>query len=480
MQDHSKLKGSIQVDEASVNPIEHMTGKKNSFGIFKPKMAPIYLLADSPDEMKKWISALTADSKCGPLAQESFGILGSIEAMNDPAVISNSLGKICGWNLAAEKLFGYSKQEAIGQDLTILMPKPYSEIHHNFLTNYKKTGKRKLIGVARKLPAMKKDGTIISMELSLGELPFTEGASSEDQKQKLPRWIAIMRELTTGPSQKASSSGYSNNLTTEDSTESEDYDEDNEEQADSDDSIPQICPFSGKFGNADLPPDHPQIPRSTSTPAGKNASTQNTISSSSGSPKCSGVQSPLSKEQLISQNEILRCEISRLMENLAIVTKEKELLEMELKEYKNGHDDSNLEKLLKDEGGYNALLAFCMKEHTEENVMFWKFVEDYKQTLYVQDLRDKAQFIYDTYVAEDAPSLLNIDAVRREFLKRAIVDPTRETFASLQRQILNNLAQDSFVRFAGSEKGKAFIDKFFSRQKLLQQQQSQQKPAQWS
>ena len=168
---------------------------------------------------------------------------------------------------------------------------------------------------------------------------------------------------------------------------------------------------------------------------------------------------------------------------MAIVTKEKELLEIELKEYKNT-DDSNLEKLLKDEFGYNAFLAFCMGERSEQNVMFWRFAEDYKHTLYVQDLKDKAEFIFETYIKEGAPYPLSVDAVRREFLKRAVLEPTRDTFSSLQRHITSIMAQDAFVRFATTEKGKVFIDKFFARQKMQaqhhakQQQQQQQQQAQ--
>ena len=111
----------------------------------------------------------------------------SIDAMNDATIVANMRSKIVGWNSAAERLFGYTKSEAIGNDLSILMPSPYAEAHHNFLLNYKKTGASKLIGLSRKLTAKKKDGTLFAMEISLGEVPLPKETLSEEQKQIVPR-----------------------------------------------------------------------------------------------------------------------------------------------------------------------------------------------------------------------------------------------------------------------------------------------------
>ena len=383
----AKLKGSISLDEANITPIEHITGKENSFGIFKAKIAPTYLLAATSQEMKQWISVLEKIAKPSNTSTSS-GFLDSIEAMLDPTIVANGKAIICGFNSAAEKLFGYRKEEVIGQNLTILMPPPYCDIHHNFIANYKKTGQRKLIGLARKLPAKRKDGSIISMELSLGEAPLPKGQIiTEEQKQNIPRWIAIAREMTF--------------------EEDEDTADDISEISDDGNGIPEACPISGRSGSCPI----------------KSTSSVNSDKSN-----------PSSNNELSAQVQILRSEVQRLMESVAILTKERDLLAYELKEYKSG-DDTNLEKLLKDDSGYNAFLSFCMFERTEENVMFWKFVEDYKNTIYVQELTDKAIFIYETYIKDGCPRPLNIDVVRREHIKQGLNEPTREMFSPLQRYI---------------------------------------------
>ncbi len=72
------------------------------------------------------------------------------------------------------ELFGYKPSELVGQNVSNLMPSPYSEGHDSYLERYLQTGARKVIGVTRNLEAKRKDGTIFPIELSVGE--FYAGA----------------------------------------------------------------------------------------------------------------------------------------------------------------------------------------------------------------------------------------------------------------------------------------------------------------
>ena len=90
------------------------------------------------------------------------------------AVIDES-GHILSFSAAAEKMFGYSEREVLGENVSMLMPSPDRERHDSYLENYRRTGKRKIIGIGRVLTARHRDGCTFPIELSVGEAQV-EGA----------------------------------------------------------------------------------------------------------------------------------------------------------------------------------------------------------------------------------------------------------------------------------------------------------------
>jgi two-component system sensor kinase FixL len=71
---------------------------------------------------------------------------------------------------AAERQFGYSSKEAIGQNVSTLMPEPDRTHHDSYLERYRVTGDRRIIGIGRIVTGKRKDGTTFPMHLSVGEM----------------------------------------------------------------------------------------------------------------------------------------------------------------------------------------------------------------------------------------------------------------------------------------------------------------------
>lgn len=112
----------------------------------------------------------------------------SLSASAQDAIISiNDEGDVTFWNKAAEKIFGYSPGEIIGEKLHILlMPQRLREDHLRGLNRFKETGQGPVVGKTLEQTAVRKDSTEFPVELSISAVKI-QG-----------RWnaIAIVRDIT--------------------------------------------------------------------------------------------------------------------------------------------------------------------------------------------------------------------------------------------------------------------------------------------
>jgi PAS domain S-box-containing protein len=95
-------------------------------------------------------------------------------------------GRITLWNPAAERLFGYSAAEVVGQPIEMLMPPPIAQLHTDGLNRFRRTGQASRLlgfGTAIEVPALGKDGQELRVELLLVPIETQAGP---------PRYVAAM------------------------------------------------------------------------------------------------------------------------------------------------------------------------------------------------------------------------------------------------------------------------------------------------
>ncbi|MGQ0384550.1 MAG: PAS domain S-box protein [Gammaproteobacteria bacterium] len=122
-------------------------------------------------------------TKIGESGQELRALL---TAAVDAIVIIDHRGLILTFNHAAEALFGYAAREAVGANVSILMPEPDRLGHDLYLRRYLETGDARVIGIGREVEAQRKDGSTFRAWLSVGRV---EG---EDP----PRFVGFLHDVT--------------------------------------------------------------------------------------------------------------------------------------------------------------------------------------------------------------------------------------------------------------------------------------------
>lgn len=98
-----------------------------------------------------------------------------LETVPDAMIVINEQGLMQSFSVAAERLFGYEAKEAIGQNVSILMPEPDHSRHDAYLARYRATAERHIIGIGRVVTGRRKDGSTFPMSLSVGETQASEG-----------------------------------------------------------------------------------------------------------------------------------------------------------------------------------------------------------------------------------------------------------------------------------------------------------------
>ena len=132
-----------------------------------------------------------------------------LDTVPDAMVVIDTRGIMQSFSATAERLFGYQASEAVGKNVSILMPQPYRGHHDAYLSRYMATGERRIIGLGRLVVGQRKDGSTFPMELAVGEMrsgdrrfftgfvrDLTERQQTQQRLQDLQSELIFMSRFT--------------------------------------------------------------------------------------------------------------------------------------------------------------------------------------------------------------------------------------------------------------------------------------------
>lgn len=106
----------------------------------------------------------------------------------DAIVLAGADGKIMLWNPGAERMFGFTEKEALGQSLDLIIPEKYRERHWVGFREVMRTGKTHYGDQVLRVPALRKDGSRFSIAFTVGLLKRSDG--------QVEAIFAVMRDDT--------------------------------------------------------------------------------------------------------------------------------------------------------------------------------------------------------------------------------------------------------------------------------------------
>ena len=109
-----------------------------------------------------------------------------VETTPDAIITINAEGIVLAANAAVQQIFGHAPKDCVGRNISMLMAAPERDAHDGYLRRFRETGEAHIIGTAREMRAMRRDGQLIWVELTV--TPVT--LSGE------PCFTGILRDIT--------------------------------------------------------------------------------------------------------------------------------------------------------------------------------------------------------------------------------------------------------------------------------------------
>jgi PAS domain S-box-containing protein len=134
------------------------------------------------------IASVIASTTIEPM-QTTTDLKQLVEAVGDAIVASDAGGAIVLWNPAAQRMFGFTEAEALGQSLDIIIPQRQQQRHWDGYHQTMATGKTRYGNDVLRVPAVHKDGHTLSIAFTVALLHTPDG--------KVSAIVAVIRDETS-------------------------------------------------------------------------------------------------------------------------------------------------------------------------------------------------------------------------------------------------------------------------------------------
>ena len=111
-----------------------------------------------------------------------------LKAIGDGVVVADAGGNIIFWNAAAERIFGFTEQEALGKSLDLIVPERQRQRHWHGYNKTMDSGQTRYGNDLLRVPALHKEGRPLSIAFTVAMLYTPD--------HKVSAIVAIVRDET--------------------------------------------------------------------------------------------------------------------------------------------------------------------------------------------------------------------------------------------------------------------------------------------
>ena len=145
--------------------------------VFRPMLYRLRAQASELEQLNRTLEdkvverTREAESRAAALREQEARVRGILQSVADMVITTDEEGRVESFNPAAERAFGYSAAEIVGQSVHRLLRPQDRQWHQEEIERYRRTGQSRVVGVGlREGMAARKSGAVFPVEIALGEM----------------------------------------------------------------------------------------------------------------------------------------------------------------------------------------------------------------------------------------------------------------------------------------------------------------------